>query len=164
MFSLNYVSPKSGRAVKKEKIRSLDNNLSLASVSRMHVASNSVLDCSCQSYSSLLSPCPGPITKPHFMAKGGWGRLHVVAKLLLIPPLNIYHSTIPPPLPPPPPRSWGHDSWHAHPQPHQSGDVFITATFHRHRFCLIQMLERGRRRGRRRVADREEEMDGKGEN
>lgn len=96
MFPLNYVSPKSGRAVKKEKICSLDHNSSLTSVSRMHVASNGILDCNCQNYSSLFSPCPGPITKPYFMLMGGYGRLRIVAKLLLIPPLNIYHSTAPP--------------------------------------------------------------------
>lgn len=76
MFPLNYASPKSGRAVKKE-ICSLDNNLSLTSVSWMHVASNGILHYNCQNYSSLLSPCPGPITTPYFMLNGGiWVPTH----------------------------------------------------------------------------------------
>lgn len=44
MFSLNYVSPTSGREVeKKRKMPSLDNDLSLSVSSQMHVASNSHL-------------------------------------------------------------------------------------------------------------------------
>lgn len=66
MFPLNYVSPKSGRAVKKETC-SLDNNLSLTSVYWMHVASNGILDCNWQSHSSLLSPNH----KALFHAEGG---------------------------------------------------------------------------------------------
>lgn len=30
----------------------------------------------------------------------------------------------------------GHDSWRVHPQPHQTSNVFITATSHWHQFCL----------------------------
>lgn len=62
MFALNYASPKSGRAVRKEEIRSPDNNPSLASVCRVHVASNGVLDC----WLPELQLC----AKPHFMAYG----------------------------------------------------------------------------------------------
>lgn len=58
---------------KKNKIRSLDNNLSFAFVSRMHVASKTFLGCSCLNYSSRLIPCPGSITKPHFTGKGDVG-------------------------------------------------------------------------------------------
>lgn len=61
---------------KKEKIRGLDNDLSLAFVPRMHAASKSILDCSRLNYGSLLSPCPGPITKPHFMARWMWAPPH----------------------------------------------------------------------------------------
>lgn len=43
MFSLNYVSPTTGRALEKKKLRSVDNDLSLTVVSQMHVASNSHL-------------------------------------------------------------------------------------------------------------------------
>lgn len=63
MFALNYASPKSGRAVRKEAIRSPDNNPSLASVRRAHVASNGVLD----RWLPELQLC----AKPHFMVYRG---------------------------------------------------------------------------------------------
>lgn len=65
MFALNYASPKSGRAVRKEEIRSPDNNPSLASVCRAHVASNGVLDC--------WLPELQLSAEPHFMAYRGKG-------------------------------------------------------------------------------------------
>lgn len=77
-----------------------------------------------------------------------------MTKLLFIPPLNIYHSTIPPPL-----RlalkGVIYDA--LSPQPHQNSDAFIKATFPRHQFCLIQERENRRRGGE---ADREVEING----
>lgn len=62
MFALNYASPKSGGAVRKEEIRSPDNNPSLASVCCAHMASNAVLDC----WLPELQLC----AKPHFRGEG----------------------------------------------------------------------------------------------
>lgn len=70
MFALNYASPKSGGAVRKEEIHSPDNNPSLASVCRVHVASNGVLDC----WLPELQLC----AKPHFMVYRGEGEEVVV--------------------------------------------------------------------------------------
>lgn len=53
----------------KEKIRSMDNNLSLAFGSRMHVASKSLLSCSCLNYNSA-QPLPRPNHKATFHGEG----------------------------------------------------------------------------------------------
>lgn len=86
-FTLNYTFPKNGKAV--EISHKWDHNLSLASAK--HVVSNSF----CQSYSS--TP---PIAKAHFMVTEGRACLRISAKLFLILPLNIYHSTANVPLHP----------------------------------------------------------------
>lgn len=94
----------------------------------------------CQSYSSVQSHISGCTAG---RGGGGGGRVgppRVVATPLLIPPLNIYHSTIPsfhthsPHLPAP--RSPG--PWFMTRSPSSRGDVFITGTFRRHRFRLIR--------------------------
>lgn len=82
------------------------------------------------------------------------GRRHLrfVTKLLLIPLLNIYHSTISLPRHPHLRRHHRHLTPEAviydaaRPRPHQSDNAFITGTFHRHRFCFF--LRSGKRRER----------------
>lgn len=67
-------------------------------------------------------------------------RLHIAAKPLLIPALSIYHSAENVPLHP---MALLSRAWFTalRPEPHQTCDVFITVTFHRHHFCLS--LKRG---------------------